>query len=69
MFSLDYLLVCVLSLALMLFAIMKVVNDESDDDRDGGINDWDAPLPDLPEGVVTLDEFEKDKPRAVEEVY
>ncbi|MEM8526977.1 MAG: hypothetical protein AAGG68_20225 [Bacteroidota bacterium] len=51
----------------MLFAIVKVVNDQSDDDRDGGIDDWDAPLPDLPEGVITMDEFEKDKSKRAEE--
>jgi len=66
MFSLEYLFVCLFSLALVVLAIVKVANehpsdDSGDDDNGGGLNDWDAPLPDLPTGIVTMDEFEKEQ--------
>ncbi|MEM8527713.1 MAG: hypothetical protein AAGG68_23930 [Bacteroidota bacterium] len=69
MFSPDYLVICLLCFAAVILVIMKVVKEASIDDEDGGLDQWDDsfPLPDLPNGVVTMDELEKEKPSVLEE--
>lgn len=68
MFSPDYLVICALCFAAVILVIMKVVKETTVDDEDGGLNQWDDsfPLPDLPEGVITMDDFEKDKSGVLE---
>ncbi|MEM6699280.1 MAG: hypothetical protein AAF806_12390 [Bacteroidota bacterium] len=70
MFSPDYLAVCALCFAAVVFVIMKIVRETetSRNDEDGGIHQSDDsfPLPDLPSGVVTMDEYEKEKSRVLE---
>lgn len=63
--SWDYFLVAALCFAATIYGIVAVFNDISDDDDDsdddGGMgDDWDDPILDLPDGVITMDELERD---------
>ncbi len=59
----DYLLVVALCFAVTIYGIVAVFSDKNnrddDGDDDGGEEDWDGPLPDLPDGVITMDEHEQ----------
>ncbi|MEL6720417.1 MAG: hypothetical protein AAFO82_01130 [Bacteroidota bacterium] len=71
-FTPDYLMICALCLAAVVLVITKVVRETSttsnSNDDDGGIPQWDDsfPLPDLPNGVVTMDEYEEEQSRRLE---
>ena len=40
MFSPDYLMICALCFAAVIFVIMKIVKETAVDDEDGGLNQW-----------------------------
>ena len=70
----DYILVCMLSLAAVIFTFIRILRNESeeprsDNDSDGGQEIPDFPLPDLPTGVVTLDDYEREKRQQKEDVF
>ncbi|MEL7120937.1 MAG: hypothetical protein AAFO07_15905 [Bacteroidota bacterium] len=59
----DYVVVCLLSLAAMVYGFARIYKaaKEDDDDNRGGAKEPIEPILDLPKGVVTLDEWKKEK--------
>ncbi len=67
-FSPDYILIFSVCLSAATYGLFRMINDvrndsnEDDDWRNGGKDNNDIdPILDLPEGVVTMDEFEREQ--------
>ena len=59
----DYVVVCIFSLAAMIYGfarIYKAAREDNDDDNRGAKEPVE-PILDLPKGVVTLEEWKKEK--------
>ncbi len=73
-FSPDYILIFSVCLSASIYGLFRMINDfkddsnEDDDWRDGGKDNDIDPILDLPEGVVTMDEFEKEQLKKNDEV-
>ncbi|NJK84175.1 MAG: hypothetical protein HC912_10635 [Saprospiraceae bacterium] len=66
-FTPDYILIFSICLSAAIYGLFRIISDfkddsnEDDDWRDGNKDDDNDPILDLPEGVVTMDEFEKER--------
>lgn len=61
MFTTDYLIICAFLLCAVIYIIVKVIHEETEtDEGDGGIRYDDVPIPDVPNGSVSIDEYEEE---------